>query len=306
MQGLFLFLIGLVIIASMFRISFYYFIAYFLGFVVLLAWLWVRHLSRRITLRREFAGHAFQGEKVTIKLQLANRSRLPLPWLKVEDRLPQPLTTTDAFRSVVTLGPRLSRTVTYELVAKTRGYFPIGPAQLYFGDVFGFFERMLSTQTPHYLTVYPKIIPLADLDLPSRSPFGQFRTNEIIYEDPSRVAGVRDYLRGDSWRRINWRATATLGRLQVKKYEPAITLDTMLFLNLNPPSSRSTIWTRPPSWRSASPPRWRTTSPTGASRSGWCSTAGTAPCRSQRRSGRRSTSRSRLRTMKKRTTKKPP
>ena len=45
---------------------------------------------------------------------------------------------------------------------------------------------------------------------------------------------MRDYLRGDSWRRINWRATATLGRLQVKKYEPAITLDTMLFLNLNP------------------------------------------------------------------------
>ncbi|MDE2993244.1 MAG: hypothetical protein OXU67_05120, partial [Chloroflexota bacterium] len=65
MQGLFLFLIGLVVIASMFRISFYYFIAYFLGFVVLLAWLWVRHLSRRIALRREFAGHAFLGEKVT-------------------------------------------------------------------------------------------------------------------------------------------------------------------------------------------------------------------------------------------------
>ena len=234
MPGILLFLIGLVVLASMFRIAFYYFIAYFIGFVVLLAWLWVRHTSRRIALRREFASHAFLGETVTVKLRLTNRSRLPLPWLKVEDRLPQPLTTTDAFRAVVTLGPRLSRTVTYELVARTRGYFPVGPAQLHFGDVFGFFERMLSTQSPHYLTVYPKIIPLADLTLPSRAPFGQFRTTEIIYEDPSRVAGVRDYLRGDSWRRINWRATATLGRLQVKKYEPAITLDTMLFLNLNP------------------------------------------------------------------------
>ncbi|MAG35225.1 MAG: hypothetical protein CL878_03110 [Dehalococcoidia bacterium] len=234
MPGLFLFLIGLVIVASMFRIAFYYFIVYFLGLVAMLAWLWVRHISRRIALRREFVDHAFQGETVTVKLQITNRSRLPLPWVKVEDHLPQPLTTADAFRAVVTLGPRLSRTVTYELVAKARGYFPVGPAQLHFGDVFGFFERMLSTQSPHYLTVYPKIIPLADLDMPSRSPFGQFRTNEIIYEDPSRVAGVRDYLRGDSWRRINWRATATLGRLQVKKYEPAITLDTMLFLNLNP------------------------------------------------------------------------
>jgi uncharacterized protein (DUF58 family) len=44
---------------------------------------------------------------------------------------------------------------------------------------------------------------------------------------------VRDYTSTDSLRHINWKTSANVGRLQVKKYEPAISLETMLFLNLN-------------------------------------------------------------------------
>jgi uncharacterized protein (DUF58 family) len=91
----------------------------------------------------------------------------------------------------------------------------------------------MSTATPSYLTVYPKILPLAQLNLPSKSAFGTLRTHEILYEDPARVVGVRDYTPGDSLRKVNWKVSAALGRLQVKKLEPAITLDTLIFLNLN-------------------------------------------------------------------------
>jgi uncharacterized protein (DUF58 family) len=101
------------------------------------------------------------------------------------------------------------------------------------GDVFGFYTRELETATPTYLTVYPKIVPIEKLGLPSRSPFGSLKSRAIIYEDPARVVGVRDYQRGDSLRKVNWKVSASLGRLQVKKMEPAITLDTLIFLNLN-------------------------------------------------------------------------
>ena len=234
MPGLILFLIGLIFLASSFRIEFYYYILYFLGTVAVLAWGWVRYTSRRLSLRREFTDHAFHGETVTVQLHLTNRGFLPVPWLKVEDRLPPYLGLTDSHRAVVTLGPRRSHTVTYELTARNRGYYTIGPAQVEFGDVFGLHERTLATQAPHHLTVYPQILPLVHFQLPSRAPIGQLRAQGVIYEDPSRVVGVRDYSRGDPWRKINWRATAMLGRLQVKKYEPAIILDTMLFVNLNP------------------------------------------------------------------------
>jgi uncharacterized protein (DUF58 family) len=99
--------------------------------------------------------------------------------------------------------------------------------------VFGFYTRSMSTAAPTFLTVYPKIVPLAHLGLPSKSPFGSLKTHKIIYEDPSRIVGVRDYVPGDSLRKINWKVSAALGKLQVRKFEPAITLDTLIFLNLN-------------------------------------------------------------------------
>jgi uncharacterized protein (DUF58 family) len=47
------------------------------------------------------------------------------------------------------------------------------------------------------------------------------------------VRGKRDYVSGDSLRQVDWKATATSGRLQVKIFEPSIALETEIFLNLN-------------------------------------------------------------------------
>lgn len=52
-----------------------------------------------------------------------------------------------------------------------------------------------------------------------------------VYEDPSRIAGVRDYRPGDALRRIDWNATARLGKLQSRTYEP--TASQHLYVGLN-------------------------------------------------------------------------
>jgi uncharacterized protein (DUF58 family) len=83
------------------------------------------------------------------------------------------------------------------------------------------------------MTVYPRVVPLFKIDLPSRSPMGSLRTKQPIFEDPSRPSGKRDYSRGDSLRRIDWKSSAVVGRLQVKLFEPSIALETTIFLNLN-------------------------------------------------------------------------
>jgi uncharacterized protein (DUF58 family) len=62
---------------------------------------------------------------------------------------------------------------------------------------------------------------------------GTLRHTQPIFEDPTRVTGKRDYIAGDSLRRIDWKTTAATGRLQVKQYEPSIALETSIFLNLN-------------------------------------------------------------------------
>ena len=241
-----LLLIGVVLVffAASFRISFFYYILYFFIIVALLARFWIWRAWRTLEIRRDFDDHAFLDETVTLRLRVRNGGRLPLPWVRVEDRLPtrlgalrtgrgEGLAGRDAYRAVVSLLAGETRTLEYSVHAARRGYYPIGPLSVDLGDVFGFYGRSLRTAMPAFLTVYPRIVSLEQLGLPSKSPFGSLRTTEIIYEDPSRVSGVRDYFRGDSLRKVNWKVSAALGRLQVKTYEPAITLDTMLVLNLD-------------------------------------------------------------------------
>ena len=42
-----------------------------------------------------------------------------------------------------------------------------------------------------------------------------------LYEDPTRIRGVRDYQPGDPLNRVHWRATARTGQLHSKLYEPS-------------------------------------------------------------------------------------
>jgi len=74
---------------------------------------------------------------------------------------------------------------------------------------------------------------VTNIRLPSRSPLGTLSHTQPIFEDPTRVIGKRDYISGDSLRRVDWKATAATRRLQVKLFEPSIALETAIFLNLN-------------------------------------------------------------------------
>jgi uncharacterized protein (DUF58 family) len=71
------------------------------------------------------------------------------------------------------------------------------------------------------------------VDVPSRSPQGTLRHNVPLFEDPTRTFGKRGYLSGDSLRRVDWKASASTGQLQVKIFEPSIALETCIILNLN-------------------------------------------------------------------------
>jgi uncharacterized protein (DUF58 family) len=46
------------------------------------------------------------------------------------------------------------------------------------------------------------------------------------------LAGTRDYAAGDSPRHMHWKASARLGRLQVKTFDPSAVLDVLIALDV--------------------------------------------------------------------------
>ena len=226
-------LILLLIIAAALRDDFALTLIYlFVGAFGAGMW-WSRRSLSKLESHREFSDHAFPGEKVEITIRVKNPGWLPLPWVSIQDGLPVGLSAAPNFERVTTLGPKSETGFSYTLEARKRGYYPVGPLSLSTGDILGLNEPVQKNAPAQYLTVYPKVVPLASIKIPSRSPQGTLRHTQPLFEDPTRVMGKRDYVAGDSLRRVDWKATAATGRMQVKMFEPSIALETLLCLNLN-------------------------------------------------------------------------
>jgi hypothetical protein len=102
-----------------------------------------------------------------------------------------------------------------------RGLHVFGPLRLESSDPFGWLECAADVPATQTLLVYPLIAPLEALGLSSLHPFGEYSSKRQLIEDPLRISGVRDYMFGDDPRRIHWKATARVGELRSKIYEPS-------------------------------------------------------------------------------------
>ncbi len=121
----------------------------------------------------------------------------------------------------------------YQLGCSARGVFSFGPAVLRSGDPFGWLVREERLPARESLLVYPVVAPIESFGLPPRHPFGERATPRRLLEDPLRVAGVREYIRGDDPRRIHWKATARAGELRSKIYEPSSQYRLLILLDIN-------------------------------------------------------------------------
>jgi uncharacterized protein (DUF58 family) len=223
---------------------------FLIGVVVLLgaaaSYVSHRHCLTRVEFRRSFTPRrAFYGEDITLALEVTNRKPLPLAWLEVTDELPEELTPRRG-RVIPSLRQRRQHLVHlfsmrwYErirrrvvLTCRARGHFPLGPARLRSGDLFGITSQGMTFDRVDYLIVYPKVVPLEALGIPALHPFGDFRAPRPLLEDPSRTIGVRDYQPTDPLRRVHWKAPARIGRLQTRQYEATTAHRLVIFLNMD-------------------------------------------------------------------------
>lgn len=179
------------------------------------------------------------GAEIAVTVTVANSGALPVPWVLLEDLLPRSavegrlprLKVRGKRLHISTLPARGDFTLRYHLHCLGHGYHQVGPLVLEGGDLFGLHRRYRVVAEPVYLLVYPKVVPLPGYDLASRRPIGDIRMSLRLYEDPTRIAGVRQYEAGDPLNRVHWRATARTGDLQSKLYEPSCLAGATLLLD---------------------------------------------------------------------------
>ncbi len=212
-----------------------------LGAMLLSRWL-ARHWIANLSAVRECNRYSADvGETIAVVITKENLGRLPIAWVLAEDLLPR-----RAFLyqppSLQVHGRRIElamlrghgrHTLYYQLTCNRRGYHQIGPLVVETGDLFGLHRRYRVLTAPHFLLVRPEVVPLEGFELASRRPIGEIHISHRLYEDPTRIAGVRRYEAGDPLNRIHWRATARTGQLHSKLYEPSCVVGASLVLDFH-------------------------------------------------------------------------
>lgn len=209
-------------------------------------WLWTRFVLRGLSYQRKFHHRrAFPGEDVEASIIIENKKLLPITWVQVEDEWPTAFSPADELMLTPSSTQQMSYLVNvyslkwvervrrkYLLTAHQRGIYAVGPAHVISGDPFSLFERGSKFSQNDILIVYPTVKPIEALGLHPKDPFGDLRSPIRLFEDPSRVIGLRDYQRDDTYRSVDWKASASAGTLQVRETEPSRSLSMVLCLNI--------------------------------------------------------------------------
>ncbi len=194
------------------------------------SWAWLSGLDSQRTVDRTTV---HQGEDIAVEVTIENRRGWPIPWLYAEDLHPRDFPRTGDNCRLGVLMPGRSMQFRYSLTCTRRGYHRIGPLLMESGDLFGLQRRFVTGKRQDYVSVLPTVAYIETFTIAARRPQGPVRISNRIYDDPSRIAGVREYHRGDPLNLIHWKASARTGELFTKQTEPSNVLGATLILDLH-------------------------------------------------------------------------
>lgn len=174
---------------------------------------------RRLEVRRHLSDRRVRpGTRVTVELEIGNRSVASASVLLVEDRLPVALGR--PARMVLTdLAGRSSRRIAYAVVPQIRGRYPLGPITIDATDAYGLTRRRAVLEIHDELLVTPVIEDLRSSPAPSPGPsFGSSRARQLLRVGEEYYT-MRQYHLGDDLRRIHWPSVARTGELMIRQDE---------------------------------------------------------------------------------------
>ena len=159
------------------------------------------------------------GDDNPVELDLENQSPFRLRIYLVEE-LPEQFQNRE-FGFLFYLKAREPKKIVYQLRPVTRGIHRFGNVNLFLRSLIGLIQRRIVKSLSEEVAVYPSVIQMKKYELIAMS---RLSTQEGIkrlrrighsYE----FEEIKEYVRGDDYRSINWKASGRTNELMVNQYE---------------------------------------------------------------------------------------
>jgi uncharacterized protein (DUF58 family) len=189
-----------------------------LGLLVLLD-IWLLYgVGAGLTARRELPEKFSNGDPNPVRLYLRSQYAFPVD-LKLIDEVPVQFQQRDlSYR--LHLPARETGSVSYELRPVKRGEYHFGELLAYVNGPLSLVRRRFRFDASQMVPVYPSYLQMRRYQLMAISN----RLTEVGVKQIRRLGHtsefeqIKEYVRGDDYRTVNWKATARSGKLMVNQY----------------------------------------------------------------------------------------
>jgi len=174
--------------------------------------------ERGVFLRREVPERLSNGDENELKIYLENFYPFVVK-IGIIDEIPYQFQKRDLWFDTH-LASREQKTITYELRPTKRGEYEFGITRLYVQSPIALFSRRFNIGADKVVPVYPSFLKLRQYELMAISN----RLTDIGIKKMRRIGHsmefdqVKNYVSGDDYRTVNWKATARKGDLMVNSY----------------------------------------------------------------------------------------
>jgi uncharacterized protein (DUF58 family) len=182
--------------------------------------------------RRPSHLRVLEGDRFEMGLQVGSRGA----WadsVEIYDQLPGYMRLAEGSNHVVLpLYKGEVREASYALECPLRGAYRIGPLYVRATDALGLYDQELAVPDVHQLDVHPVWVELKQLELVSRAL--KYNMGPMTLNEPGRSTdfySIRDYVKGDPYKKINWKATARLRKLMINEDEKETLSDCAVFVD---------------------------------------------------------------------------
>lgn len=121
----------------------------------------------------------------------------------------------------LSLGSGEGKTITYHLHPTRRGTYAYGYMRVFVSSRIGLIERRFTCGTPQKIKVYPSYLMLHRYELLAMSDnlteLGIKKIRRVGHQ--TEFEQIKDYVKGDDYRTINWKASARRHQLMVNVYQ---------------------------------------------------------------------------------------
>jgi uncharacterized protein (DUF58 family) len=193
-------------------------------------------------------GHRlFEGDTRQVAVQLENATGRPSGTLEAYDNLSDRLRVgSGQNRALSVLPPMGGLKLRYAVEAPLRGYHPVGPLGVREEEALGFARWETELGGPERLEVLPHIENVEEFASRSRRvrPF----PGPMLCRRPGpgmEFYRIRDYIKGDPLRNINWKLLAKRQKLMVNDYEKEALSDVIIIIDAREVGNCGTVSCNP-------------------------------------------------------------